>query len=156
MAQSTIATLGNAIQVKSYLSADRTHIYTETTFRVEEVFKSANNSKLAPAQTLIADQLGGAMELSSGQVVHDGTRAGFMGRPRVGGRYLLFLKDIHEGKDLTILGGYELRDGKVFKLTEDGSAGKVLLSRTPNRPDSFSDEGKFLQTVRAASRSSTR
>jgi len=71
-----------------------------------------------------------------------------MGRPRVGGRYLLFLKDIHKGKDLTILSAYELRDEKVFELTEDGSPGKVLLSRTPNKPDSFSDEQELLQTIR--------
>jgi len=66
----------------------------------------------------------------------------------LGGGYVLLLKAIHEGKDLEILKAYELRDGKVFKLTEDGSPGNVLLSRTPNKPNSLSDEQGFLQTVR--------
>jgi len=88
------------------------------------------------------------MKLLSGRVIHDNTRSGFMGEPRVGGRYVLFLKAIHQGEDLEILNAYELRDGKVFKLTEDGSRGKVLLSKTPNKPDSLSDEQKFLQAMR--------
>jgi len=36
----------------------------------------------------------------------------------------------------------------VFKLTEDGSPGKVLLSKTPNKADSLSDEQEFLQATR--------
>jgi len=71
-----------------------------------------------------------------------------MGRPRVGGRYVFFLQQVHEGKDLEILKAYELRDGKVFKLTEDGSLGKVILSKTPDKSDSFSNEQTFLQSVR--------
>ena len=146
--QSTIAFLGQVTDVKPYLSADRTHIYTETTFRVEELFKSAENFKLPSDQTLIADQLGGSMKLPSGRIIHDNTRSGYMGKPRVGGRYVLFLKAIHESKDLEVLRAYELRDGKVFKVTEDGSPSNVLLSRTPNKPDSLSDEQGFLQTIR--------
>lgn len=148
MKQSTIAFVGQVTDVKPYLSADRTHIYAETTFRVEELLKSAENFRLPSDQTLIADQLGGSMKLPSGRLIHDNTRSGYMGKPRVGGRYVLFLKVIHEGKDLEILRAYELRDGKVFKVTEDGSPSNVLLSRTPNKPDSFSDEQELLQAIR--------
>lgn len=148
MEHSTIAFVGQVTDMQPYLSADRTHIYTETTFRVEEMFKRPENFKLPSDQALVADQLGGSVKLPSGRIVHDSTRAGFMGKPRVGGRYVLFLLAIHEGKDLEILRAYELRDGKVFRLTEDGSSGTVLLSRTPNKPDSLSDEQGFLQTIR--------
>lgn len=145
--QSTVAFVGHVTGVQAYLSADRTHIYTETTFRVEEMFKSPENFRLPSDQTLIADQLGGTIKLS-GRIVHDNTRVGFMGKPRVGGRYVAFLTPIHEGKDLQILRAYELREGKVFMLTEDGSPGKLLLSKTPNTPDSLSEEQRFLETIR--------
>lgn len=148
MEESTIAFVGEVTAVQPFLSADRTHIYTENAFRVDEVFKSPENFNLPSDQTLIADQLGGTIELPSGRIIHDGTRNGYMGKPRVGGRYVLFLKAIHEAKDLEVLRAYELRDGKVFKVTEDGSPGNVLLSRTPNKPDSLSDEQGFLQTIR--------
>ena len=146
--ESTVAFVGHVTGVQAYLSADRTHIYTETTFRVQEMFKSPENFRLPSDQTLITDQIGGTMKMPSGQILQDNTRSGFMGKPRLGSRYVLFLTPIHEGKDFAILRAYELREGKVFKLTEDGSPGNVLLSGTGDKPDSLSDEQAFLQTIR--------
>jgi hypothetical protein len=146
--ESALALLGTVTKVQPYLSLDRTHIYRETTIQIEEVFKSPETFSVPPDRALITDQIGGAMRMASGRVIHDGSVVDFIGRMYVGGRYVFFLRQVHEGKDLAILSAYELRDGKVFKLAEDGSPGKVLLSRTPNRPDSLSDEQKFLQTLR--------
>lgn len=146
--QSAFALLGRVTKVQPYLSADRTHIYTETTIQIEEVFKSPEGFSFPSDQTLITDQIGGAMLMASGRVIRDGSRIDFLDQTYVGGRYVFFLRQVHEGKDLAILRAYELRDAKVFKLTEDGSPGKVLLSRTPNKPDSLSDEQGFLQTIR--------
>jgi len=87
--------------------------------------------------------------LCSGRVIRDSSKIEISrGQPYLGGRYVLFVETVHQGQDLGILRACELRDGKVFKLTEDGSPGKVLLSKTPNKPDSFSDEQEFLQTIR--------
>jgi hypothetical protein len=146
--ESEFVLLGTAVKVQPYLSGDRTHIYTETTIQIEEVLKSPETFSLAPDQTLTTDQIGGEMRMASGGVVHDGSVVDFLGKAYVGGRYVLFLRQIHEGKDLAILRAYELREGKVFKLTEDGSPGKAPLSRTSNQPDSLSDEQVFLQTIR--------
>ena len=146
--ESAFALLGTVTKVQPYLSADRTHIYTETTIQIEEVFKSPETFNLPPDRTVITDQIGGAMRMDSGRVIHDGSVVDFIGKTYVGGRYVFFLRQVHEGKDLAILSAYELREGKVFKLTEDGIPGKVLLSRTPNKPDSLSDEQGFLQTIR--------
>jgi hypothetical protein len=148
--QSTIVCIGQVTKAQPYLSADRTHIYTEITVRSEELLKHPGDFRLSSDRTLIADQLSGGMKLSSGRVVSDNTRAGFMGKPRIGGRYVLFLRQVHEGMDLEILKAYELRDGKVFKLTEDGSTGKVMLSKTPNKPDAFSEEQTFVEAVKRA------
>jgi hypothetical protein len=145
--ESALALVGRVTKVQPYLSADRTHIYTETTIQIEEVFKSPEGFS-PPDLTLITDQIGGAMKMPSGRVIRDGSRIDFPGQANAGGRYVFFLRQVHEGKDLAILSAYELRDGKVFKLTEDGSPGNVLLSTTPNKADSLSDEQDFLQTIR--------
>lgn len=72
-----------------------------------------------------------------------------MGKPYLGGRYVLFANRVNKGQDLTMIKAYELRDGKVFKLTEDGIAGTTVLSRKRNKHDSLSSEETFLQTLRS-------
>ncbi len=146
--ESAIVLVGKVTRVQPYLSADRTHIYTETALQVDEVFKSPDGFSRSSDQTLITDQFGGTLRMSSGRVIHDGSRIGFLGQAYVGGRYVFFLRQVHEGKDFAILTAYELRDGKVYELTEDGSPSNALLSRTPQKPDSLSDEHGFLQTIR--------
>jgi len=147
--ESAIAFVGSVTKVQPYLSVDRTHIYTETTLQVEELFKSPEGVKLPSDQTLIVDQIGGTMRIRSGTVIHDGSRIDFLGQMYVGGRYVLFLRQVHEGKDLAIVRAYELRDGRVFKITEDGSPGRILLSNAPNKPDSLSDEQGLIEAIRA-------
>jgi hypothetical protein len=146
--ESVLALVGSVTKVQPYLSVDRTHIYTETTLQVEELLKSPEGFKLPSDQTLVVDQIGGAMRIRSGRVIRDGSRIDFLGRAYVGGRYVFFLQQVHESKDLSIVRAYELRDGKVFKLTEDGGPGKVLLSKIPNHADWLSDEQEFLRAVR--------
>jgi hypothetical protein len=148
MKESAIVLAGQVSKIGFYLSEDRTHIYTEISLRIEEVFKNPQNSTTASSQTVIIDQIGGSIRMPSGQIVQDGTRIDFLGRTRVGGRYILFANTIHEGKDLTLIRGYELRDGHVFKLTENGNPGDVLVSSTPGDADIPSEEKPFLQAVR--------
>lgn len=149
LAQGAIAFRGQVTKVQSYLSADRTHVYTETTWKVEEVFKQPKDFKFA-SDGVITDQMGGAVKLRSGRIATDNTRNGFMGKPSVGGHYVVFLEKIHKGEDLTMIRAYELRDAKVFMLTEDGTLGSVVLSSKPNQPDSLSSEETFLEAVRSS------
>jgi len=59
--------------------------------------------------------------------------------PQVGLRYVLFLTNGQGEKDLTILTGYELREGKVFPLDD-----------LPNlRVYENADETTFLNELRA-------
>jgi hypothetical protein len=146
--EGALAFVGSVTKMQPYLSQDRTHIYKENTIQIEELFKSPQGFQLPSDRTLIVDQIGGAMRLLSGPVIYDGSRIDFMGQTYVGGRYVFFLLRVHEGRDLGIIKAYELRDGNVFKLTEDGSPGKTLLSRTRNKADSFSDEQEFLHAIR--------
>ena len=149
LGESAIAFKGQVIKMQAFLSADRSHIYTEITLRVDEIFKQVKDFKLSSGQTLMVTQIGGALKLRSGRVIRDETREGFMGKPYLGGRYVLFADRVNKGEDLTMIKAYELRDGKVFKLTEDGSVGTTVLSRKRNKRDSLSSEKTFLQTLRS-------
>ena len=71
--------------------------------------------------------------------------------PRVGRRYVLFLKRVNDAQDLSILTGYELRQGRVMPL--DGvmnlfspATGQV----TRKAPFENADEATFLDLVRTA------
>ena len=135
LAEGAIAFKGQVVKMQYYLSADRTHVYTEATWKVDEMFKQPKDFKLSSDEIIITDQIGGAIKLHSGRIARDNTRDGFMGKPHIGGRYVVFLQTIHKGEDLTMIRAYELRNGNVFKLTEDGTPGSVVLSNKPNQPD---------------------
>jgi hypothetical protein len=147
--ESDIICIGKVLNIESYLSIDRTHIYTETIINVSQLLKSPKDFKISPDQTLIADQLGGAIKFKDGRVITDGTRDGFMGRAYVKGRYAFFLRRINGGKEIGILRAYEIRNGKVFKLTEDGRPGKIMLPTGSNKAKSFFDEQMFIRELSA-------
>jgi hypothetical protein len=152
LGEGEIAFKGQVSKVGSYLSEDRTHIYTEITWRVQEIFKQPKDLMLSSDEMIITDQIGGSVKIASGRIARDDTRYGFMGRPYVGGHYVVFVKMNHKGEDLTVIRAYELSDGKVFKLTEDGTAGSKVLSKKPNQPDFLSKEDTFLKAVRSRAR----
>lgn len=91
------------------------------------------------------------MRLRSGQVVRDYTDLDIGGNPYIGGRYVVFAKERPKHGALDIVRAYELRDGKVFRLAEDGKPGKVLLSTKANRTDDpLSNEQTFLHAIVAS------
>lgn len=146
--ESTFVILGRVTKVEPNLSADRTHIYIETRICVQEVFKSPAAFSLPLDRTLIVDQIGGSMRTASGRIIRDGSVIDFIGKAYVGGYYVFFLHEVHEGEDLAILSAYELRGGKVYRLKEDGSAGTVLLSGSVDQTETVFDELRLLQALR--------
>jgi hypothetical protein len=144
--ESAVIVSGTVIRMQPYLSEDRSRIYTEIAVKIEEVLKS--DVTLSVGDLLIVDRLGGVLKLKSGHVVRYDISIKGLGKTRVGGRYVLFAQRVREGKDIDLIKGYELRDGKVFRLTEDGSIGNILVSIKPGVPDVFSEERAFLEAVR--------
>jgi hypothetical protein len=86
LAEGAIAFMGQVSKIQAYLSADRTHVYAETTWKVDELFKQPKDFKLSSDGMIITDQIGGTATLGSGRTAADNTRNGFMGKPYVGGR----------------------------------------------------------------------
>jgi hypothetical protein len=146
--ESALVLVGTVVKMQPYLSGDRSRIYTELTIQSEEVV--ASDVRLSTTKVPVIDRIGGVLKTQSGQVVRDGIIIDGLGRTRVGGRYVLFAKRIHHGKDLTLIRGYELREGQVFKLTEDGNPGDVLVSSIPGDANIPSEEKAFIQALRSA------
>lgn len=115
VALSNALVLGTVTKVQPYLTESGTSIYSEFTITIEEVFKNDEIESLFAGKTIVVDREGGALRLSNGRVVR--YEVGGVGElPRRDTQYVFFLKRINRGQDLSILSGYELRDGSVFSL----------------------------------------
>ena len=150
VAQSEAVVICTVVKAQPYLTESETAMYTEFTINVEEVLKNDGLSTLSAGSTVTADREAGAMRLHDGRVIRYET--GGQGRlPRAARRYVLFLKRTHDGEDLSILTGYELRDGHVFPLDgETRTFSPDTGQFTRKAPFEGVDEATFLELVRAA------
>jgi hypothetical protein len=114
IAESDAIVIGTIKASSAILTENKGTIYSEFTFNVERVFKT-ETLPLAAGQYFAAERWGGAIRFPSGAVQE--FRHYQMQSPRIGGRYLLFLK--RESKvNVSIKTGYELIDGKVRPLDD--------------------------------------
>jgi len=122
-------------------------IYTEFTLQVENVLKGKESQNILEGTTIKVDREAGALRLASGKkVFYDGASGG--NSPHANKRYLLFLKRINDGQDLSIIGGYELLNGKVFPL-ETITVFSPSEDKTKKiMPFAATDETVFLRIVR--------
>ncbi|HYG10798.1 MAG TPA: hypothetical protein VD835_12680 [Pyrinomonadaceae bacterium] len=125
---------------EAYLSADKLSLFSEFTVRITEVLKSGDRSAFEQGATITVEREGGRVKYPTGKILYYLIAGQRM--PRVGARYLLFLK--HEGEEHSIITGYELQAGRVRALDELQKF-KAL--------EKF-DEANFLQEVRNAIKSS--
>lgn len=112
-AESDAVVLGEVISANGYISSDRTGAYSEFAIRVNNVFK--DDGHLSRSST-IAVREGADVQLPSGRIIR--YEIVHQGMPRIGRQYVFFLKYNEQGKDYTILTGYELRKNRVFPLDE--------------------------------------
>lgn len=154
-AKSDIILIGEVTTARAYLSEDKTNVYSEFTVRAEDVLKNDPATPLSPGASLAVERSGGRVRFPSGKIIF---RGGAYGRnmPRVGQRYILFLKRNDEGQTYSITTGYKLSLGRVHPL--DGSP------KADNKSPRFaayegyegSDEAKFLTELRASIAASDR
>jgi hypothetical protein len=151
--ESAIVVLGTLSSAQPYLSEDRSNIYTELTLRVDEILKNDSASPVAPNTSIVADLQCGALRRASGQVVRLDIPNRGPGRLRPGQRYLLFVRRIHEGKDLAIVTGFELRQGQVYGLRSNGG---VSFESLRGVPENLMQTHAFLEAVRQAVKNPSR
>jgi hypothetical protein len=149
LAQSDAIAIGEVIGAQAYLSNDKTRIYSEFTVRVEDVLKNGSASPLYSGAQIAAERSGGRVRFPSGKILLRGAPYG-QNMPRIGQRYVLFLKHNADGQDYSIITAYELRSGHVFPL--DGSPEGNGKSRLFTEYEKYADkdETAFLNDVRAA------
>lgn len=136
--ESDAIVLGTVIAVQPFLTENKKSIYTEFTVRVEEAFKSELLASMTNANTIIVDQEGGALRQTDGSILRYFV-GGTGNLPVLNGRYVLFLSMIHNHQDISILTGFELRNGAVNSLEE-----------ARGNPYSGWDEPRFLGMLRNA------
>jgi hypothetical protein len=149
LAKSDAVVVGEVTGAQAYLSNDRTRVYSEFTVRVEDVLKNGSTAPLYSGAQIAAQRSGGRVRFPSGKTL---LRAAPYGQnmPRLGQRYVLFLKHNDEGQDYSIITAYELRSGQVFPL--DGSPEGDGKSRLFTEYEKYAgkDEMAFLNDVREA------
>jgi hypothetical protein len=143
--QADAVIIGTVTAAGAYLSNDKTDVYSEFSTSLEDVLLGDQSAPLLPGAVITTQRRGGTVRFSSGKTVVRGALGKTM--PRVGLRYLLFLKRNEEGESFSIITGYALLDGKVRPL--DGASKK---GQPPNdfAADVDADESAFLNQVRAA------
>jgi hypothetical protein len=131
--QSDAALIGEVVDAHAYLSNDKTGVYSEFTIRVERVLKDSDY-RLSPL--IAVERLGGAVRFQTGRIVKYEVLG--QGAPRVGARYLLFLRYNGQADDYSLLTAYELNNGHIVPL----DSVDTLFKRYEGWP-----EDKFLNIV---------
>jgi hypothetical protein len=101
---------------QAYLSNDKRDLYSEFKFSLLEVIKAPQPPSLRSGDAIDIQRRGGAVRLPSGKVLTRG--AIWESMPRIGTRYLLFLKYDLSTEDYSISMGYELAGNEVYRLDE--------------------------------------
>jgi hypothetical protein len=108
--QSSVILIGDVIRAEAHLSEDKTAVFSEFTIRLIDVLKA--ESSLVGSE-MIVERLGGYVRYPDGRKLL--YRVGTGGMPKVGARYLFFLKPSPE-LDYSILTAYEFGDKGVIPL----------------------------------------
>ncbi len=124
-----VAIIGSVTGGKSYLSNDKTTIYSETTFRVDVVLSNRSARAISTGMPLTAVRAGGVIRLPSGKLLARGAPDEAI--PTVHGHYAILLKYVPPADVFSIVSGYWLHsNGRVYPLE----------SITPDR-STFNDFG---------------
>jgi hypothetical protein len=142
---------GSVSKVQPYLSEDGTRVYTEFSVLPFEIFKDTNQLLLATGSVITLHEMGGAVRLTSGIVVHPDIR-GLPAPAAENHRYVFFLRYDPPGRWFSIWKSWEIRDGAAVPM-DPGDEARAEKGRSQF---AGMDERSFLAAVReAVSKAST-
>ncbi len=144
-ALSDVVVTGEIVNSEAHLSNDFSGVYSEFTFRVQEVLKNSTTATVVPGSSITTERQGGRVKVPSGRTIRYGIAGQDM--PRQGQTYLLFLKANEE--QFTIVTGYQLVSGRVVPLDGESAPGHVAMKWAG---DAYrgADTNQFLDEVRKA------
>jgi hypothetical protein len=117
--RSAAVVIGTVLSGKTYVSKDRTYVYSDFQVRVDQVLKQDPQANLVVGGRMVVSRGGGTIHFPSGHIT-DYVNHG-EGMPAIGSQYLFFLvkPNIPEPEYEVIIGGaYELRNGMVHPLDD--------------------------------------
>lgn len=119
VAQSAVILTGQATGARAHVSNDKTGIYSEFPVSIEEVLKNDTSAPLKAGSRVFLEREGGVIRYPNGKKFTYEI-AGY-GVPRIGARYVFFLKSVGDEDSFQIITAYELQQGgKVFPLDYSG------------------------------------
>lgn len=139
--QSDVVVVGEILDANAFVSTDKTGVYSEFTFRVEEIIKKDSLLQARPGESITVERQGGRVRYPSGRIEWYSIASQRV--PLPDRRYVLFLKRV-DAESFSIITGYELREGKVSALDADASKFRFYNGV---------DESSFLEEVRRATQS---
>lgn len=145
VAESDVVLVGGVLHAQAHLSSDKTGIYSEFTVQVDEVLRDSGKASLLPGVVVSVERFGGAVRFPSGAIQR--YEAVGQGMPRVGERYVFFLRR-HNEMDFSIVTGYQLEGDVVSPL--DGSLVEKGKGTYPFDTYQGFDSFRFLDIVRTA------
>lgn len=127
-----VATVTNA---QSFVTPQKTNVFTEYTAIVNVVLATAPGIELSDGMIITAEREGGSVKFPSGRIRRFRVLREGVLKPNC--RYLLFLGRENEGQDFRVITGYEIK-GKAVKAVDsekqfqqyDGVSEEKLLSDT--------------------------
>lgn len=140
--------IGEVTQAQAFLTEDKTSIISEFTVQLSKVLKNKSLAPLAHGKSIDTIRGGGGVRLPSGKVI----RRGMWGRPlpRVGRKYVFFLKYDREGHHFEILTAYELCSGRICPLDGTNRVGSASDRYPDYQRYKEADEATFLNEVKQA------
>jgi hypothetical protein len=124
----TIA-IGNVAHARSYLSNDKTAIYSEMLFAVTSVLADKSGASVKAGSQISMVRQGGAVRLPSGRFLVRGCSDESL--PRIGHQYLLFLQYSKPAQVFPMLNAFELADTRVYLLDTIEYVGVAPRSSKP-------------------------
>jgi hypothetical protein len=112
--ESSVIVIADVLHSEAHLSEDKTSVFSEFTIRLTDVLKA--DSSLQSTE-MVVERLGGYVRYPDGRKLL--YRVGTGSMPRVGARYLFFLKPSPE-LDYSILTAYEFGQKGVIPLDSSG------------------------------------
>lgn len=147
-AKSDAVVIGSVGDARAHLTADKTDIFSEFEIHLDDVLKTT--APLSVGDFVTAVRGGGGVRFPSGKLILTGKNGKPL--PRVGRRYLFFLKyNDDAGEDYSIITAYELRGGRVLPLDGGGfDDDEVPVQYIAYKKFKDADEATFLKQVREA------
>lgn len=142
VAQSNAVVIGEVAEARAYLSDDKSGVYSEFSLRADRVLMESGGVTIAPGSMIVVEREGGRVRFSPG-VVELYEIAG-QGMPRIGHRYVLFLRSTGEEQGYSITTGYEVLGNRILPLDKRNvSKSEFDVYKDMNLDD-------FLRTVERA------